>query len=95
MNPPGATGHRGERDDAEGEEDAGMGRPASAAFAPTEGDMEGSEDIVWLQYRYRSAKRRAGDMRLDQSRRREVRGRPDVGFYGRPGENAKVREVRR
>lgn len=45
LSPLGATGHSGERDDAEGEEDAGTGRPASAAFAAAS-DVEGSEDIV-------------------------------------------------
>ena len=40
LSPPGATAHSGERDDdAEGEEDAGTGRP-SVGFAPGAGDLE-------------------------------------------------------
>lgn len=48
MSPPGAAGHIGERDDAEGSEDAWMERPASTAFGLAAGNVEGWEDIVCL-----------------------------------------------
>jgi len=99
LSPPGATGHSGERDDAEGEEDAGTGRPLET-FVLAAGDLEVSEDIVMtISLSFCRAER--GNMRLGpvpgmrgakHGSRREDNRR--WGFYERPGESAKMREVR-